>query len=64
MTRVALITITPVKDISSAELQAELKERLKSKSFTVERIAILDEQEEDRVINLSTPNAAKQPQPD
>jgi len=54
MTRVALITIVPVKDISNAELQAELKERLKSKSFTVERIAILDEQEENRVVNLST----------
>ena len=53
MSRVALITIIPVKDVSN-ELQAELKERLKSKSFTVERIAILDEQEENRVVNLST----------
>ena len=44
MTRVAIIVILPAENVSNAELEAELKERLKSKSFSVDRISILDDE--------------------
>jgi hypothetical protein len=46
LTRVAIISILPAKNISNAELEAELKKRLQSKSFSVDHIAILDDEPE------------------
>ena len=44
LTRVAIISILPAENVSNAELEAELKERLKSKSFSVDRISILEDE--------------------
>ena len=45
MTRVALISILPAENVSNAKLEAELKKRLKSKLFSVDRISILGDEE-------------------
>ena len=50
--RVAIITVQPVGNLSNAELEAELRKRLESKSFSVERIKILED-------NQARPNAGK-----
>ena len=42
--RVAIISILPAENVSDAELQADLRNRLNSKLFSVERVAILDTQ--------------------
>ena len=42
--RVVIITVEPVEEVSNAELEVELRKRLNSKSFSIERIKILDDQ--------------------
>ena len=56
LTRVAIISVLPEKNVTNAELKAELEERLRSKSFSVERIAILDEQDD---LPLLTPPTSR-----
>jgi hypothetical protein len=54
LTRVAIISVVPAKDVSNEKLQAELQRRLRSKLFSVEKIAILDEQYERPIPSPST----------
>ena len=44
LVRVAIVSILPAENVSDAELQADLRIRLNSTLFTVERIAILNTQ--------------------
>jgi len=46
LTRAAIVSILPAENVSNAKLEAELRKRLKSKLFSVERIAILDDEKE------------------
>ena len=46
----AIVSVLPAKNVSNTKLQAELRKRLKSKSFSVERIAILDDQNDDIIL--------------
>ena len=41
--RVAIITLEPAENVTNTELEVELRTRLNSKSFTIERIKILDD---------------------
>jgi len=41
---VAIVSILPTENMSNSELEADLKKRLASNSFSVERIAIIDDQ--------------------
>jgi hypothetical protein len=43
LVRVAIISILPSETVTNAELEAELRQRLDSKSFSVDHIAILDD---------------------
>ena len=54
LTRAAIISILPAENVSNAKLEAELKKRLKSKLFSVERIAILDEQKGESILSPPT----------
>ena len=40
----AIVSIQSAGNVSSAELEADLRKRLESKSFSVERISILEEE--------------------
>ena len=48
MERVAIITVVPAKNLSSAKLEAKLRKILASKSFSVDRIKILAEHDSTR----------------
>jgi len=44
---VGFISILAAKDVSRSELKADLKKRLKSKLFSVEKISILEYEEDE-----------------
>jgi len=44
--RLVIITLHPSANVPNAELEAELKKRLESHSFSVERISIIDDQQD------------------
>jgi hypothetical protein len=54
LTRVAIISILPAENVSNAELEAALKEHLKSKLFSVDRVAIIDDQEDAAASNSTS----------
>jgi len=70
LTRAAIISVIPAKNVSNTELEAELKKRLKSKLFKVERIAILDDEEPGPIVSSpakqkqTTTHTKRQPQPE
>jgi len=44
LTHVALISVLPAENVSNTELEADLRKRLESRLFSLERIAILEGQ--------------------
>jgi len=45
LSRVVIISLLPNENVPDEELQAELRKRLESKAFSVERIAIITDTE-------------------
>lgn len=45
LSRLVIISLLPNKNVPDEELQAELRKRLESKAFSVERIAIITDTE-------------------
>ena len=52
LVRVAIIVVQPAENISDAELDSELRKRLDSKSFAVDRVTILDDQQVESIPGL------------
>ena len=40
-----IVTLTPVENVSDAQLEAELRKRLESKSFSIDHIAVVNDAE-------------------
>jgi hypothetical protein len=50
--RLAIISVEAAENVSNEELGAELRKRLQSKSFSIERITIFDEQRAEPVLDF------------
>ena len=45
LVRVVIVSISPAENVSNADLVLDLKKRLESESFTVDKISIVDDKE-------------------